>query len=758
MAVTISPGMVVAPGDWDALFTQHGGIRPQADPANVSPRPNDPNYLPRDKQQPTYRYFLADGTTVDARTSPDGSGWEIVEYKPSSKYTQQARAEEKADAAPSPSQRRTEREEAEIAANAALPGPNPNGATEAERRGQDPRSETNAERQARADQTIAAQRAEAERVRKEQAEAARQSQQDQRQAAQDARTTARQDAQDARPQAVSTSPTEPYIVTMEDGKLVTRPNPNYKGPERPKPDVRQTTGGDGQVYTTVTSLDAEGRPTVQTFGPKGPVDAIPQKPESPYSDVKEDPNTPGKWWGLRKDGKGWEVLPGEGPGSPGTPRPGAQGPISMPHMVLGQLSSGLETYREQLLREVEAGVVTPATAKQRWSEVADISTMALQEANAVNSEEQSRRSADVSLRTNAMSNATSGFNSALSFIQHINDRLPVGSSAGAKAFVAILGMQRLHAGEMGAFRNEFSDPSVPRTRGGQGAAGAAGPAPSSETRPAMQPSVAPIEGRSPVATPNGGASTGNYVNPALLAPAPTPPNVIGAGAVPSSITPTPPVPAIPASPTAPAGGGLFDPGTAGPPPGAAATPGASGDPRLQTLPERAGDPMPSFQTLPERVGDPVPSFQTLSERGPLSSAPPPPLTSPMQAPGAGPLLRVRDPYGNEMQVTQRQLDNRPGGSKDLTVLGPVSAPISMAPPEQNFAALEPYMQPPSAPPIAAPEQPPSLVGADMAASPALLAAQIRSTPPWRLSPEQIQFAEQNGLMEDAMRVPGRMVA
>src|SRR5688572_12143479 len=107
MAVTVAPGMIVTSDIWDALFTQHGGMPNSQQSINVSPKPVDEGYMPRDKQQPTYRYTLADGSTVDARTSPDGSGWEIVAYKPSPKFTQTQKQEEtKTEAEAKPPQER----------------------------------------------------------------------------------------------------------------------------------------------------------------------------------------------------------------------------------------------------------------------------------------------------------------------------------------------------------------------------------------------------------------------------------------------------------------------------------------------------------------------------------------------------------------------------------------------------------------------------------------------------------------------------
>ena len=95
MAISLAPGQIVGQGDWDALFTQHGGmlqnqqsiLRPptqQEIQAAATVGDDDPGF----QQRPIYRYNLADGTYVEARTSRDGAGWEVVAYQPSQKFQQ----------------------------------------------------------------------------------------------------------------------------------------------------------------------------------------------------------------------------------------------------------------------------------------------------------------------------------------------------------------------------------------------------------------------------------------------------------------------------------------------------------------------------------------------------------------------------------------------------------------------------------------------------------------------------------------------
>jgi hypothetical protein len=116
----------------------------------------------------------------------------------------------------------------------------------------------------------------------------------------------------------------------------------------------------------------------------------------------------------------------------------------------------------------------------------------------------------------------------------------------------------------------------------------------------------------------------------------------------------------------------------------------------------------------------------------------PVLTSPMQAPGPGAPIRVRDPYGNEFEMTQQQIDNRPGGSKDLTIIGPSPAPqaMTMASDNLHFAALEPFrMKQPQIDPLAAPQMDPMQGAGEMPA--ALTRTQVAATAPWLLPQDRL---------------------
>lgn len=180
MALIVNPGQNVAQPDWDALAEQHGGVKGQATlrapteseiKAAGMAQDDDPAY----QQRPIYRYYFNDGTYVEARTSANGADYQVVDYKPSQPFTAAQTRAASATSTESPTAKRTAREEAEIAANAALPPD------------QDPRAETNAERAARADRVI-----------KEQGAAARQEKLDADAKAEKERQAKRQEEADAR--------------------------------------------------------------------------------------------------------------------------------------------------------------------------------------------------------------------------------------------------------------------------------------------------------------------------------------------------------------------------------------------------------------------------------------------------------------------------------------------------------------------------------------------------------------------------------
>jgi hypothetical protein len=98
----VTPGQTVAPPDWDALSQQHGGIKssvmiPLTDPRVANMIAADPTLDLT--QHPIYRYYMADGTYVEAFGQENGQDVQIVDYKPSQQFTQQQATEQRQTAA-----------------------------------------------------------------------------------------------------------------------------------------------------------------------------------------------------------------------------------------------------------------------------------------------------------------------------------------------------------------------------------------------------------------------------------------------------------------------------------------------------------------------------------------------------------------------------------------------------------------------------------------------------------------------------------
>jgi hypothetical protein len=95
----VTPGQIVAPPDWETLYQQHGGIKsstmiPLQDTRIQALIQADPSLLATLQQHPIYRYYMGDGSFVEAYGQENGQDVQIVDYKPSAKFQQeQARAE-----------------------------------------------------------------------------------------------------------------------------------------------------------------------------------------------------------------------------------------------------------------------------------------------------------------------------------------------------------------------------------------------------------------------------------------------------------------------------------------------------------------------------------------------------------------------------------------------------------------------------------------------------------------------------------------
>lgn len=489
-----------------------------------------------------------------------------------------------------------------------------------------------------------------------------------------------------KPATVPTSTTEPYIVErMPDGSLRTSKNPNYQGPKPERGTTVTVKGGDGKTY--LVPIDAQGNP------------------------------------GKAVD----SGVPGEGTGP--------QGP-ALPTLVLGQVQGGLRAYKDQLNREVAAGRMTPAVADKRWAEAKELGGFAIQEAQTFQRDEESRRNADTNLRTNAMSNATSGFNSALSFIQDLNSKLPEGSTAGGKAFEALLGLQELQARRMGAFDNPYSDAATPRPLGSPA------PAPSSPVPPPLP------------AAQNAGAGTGEppargNVPPA--APGAPPPAPVTAASVARPPVAAPAAPAAPVqgAPTAGEPGGpplangpVWEPPSA--PPAAPPAPiinEVTGQPAAGTDYGRPGDPGYGSAPPVEAAPPPVPE----------SAAPAEPMVTVRNVLSGETVTIPRSRWDNDMNFLQRATWKEVPAEAPTPAAAP-SEPVTMTPPGEDFAALAQFNQPtPSVyPQLGAPD-------AGSQQDPvALRRAEIASTVPWKLDEQAYRWAVENGAEDDFWSVPKRV--
>lgn len=257
--------------------------------------------------------------------------------------------------------------------------------------------------------------------------------QDQQAAAATQRTQAQQDADRAKAG-------QPTVKRTTDEK-----HPGYVLVETITPATATTPGGAESHYE---KADAPGTP----------VQAPPGAPTVRSEDVVSGgvhytrviKTTPGGDTSITNygpDGKPIGVIPGEGSGNQGPP---------LPDIVLGQSQTALRAYKDRLNSDVQTGVTTPAVADKRWKEAIEIANFAITEAQTQQRDEESRRNADVNLRTNAMTNAVSGFDAILSEVGKMNAQLPEGSKAGGDAFVALLGLQQMQAKRMGAYAMPFS--------------------------------------------------------------------------------------------------------------------------------------------------------------------------------------------------------------------------------------------------------------------------------------------------------------
>ena len=511
-----------------------------------------------------------------------------------------------------------------------------------------------------------------------------------------------------------------------------------KEPDKPTTKQETVKGSDGKDYVRVTSTKPDGTTTIKVFGPDG----------------KEVPGG----------------VPGEGPSTPRVAGP------KLPQIVLGASQEAARTYKEQLQQGVAAGSWSQAWADARWKEFMEVANLAVSEAATRQRNEESTRNAEINLAEQKQNAMTTGTNNALTFVNSINGLLPKGSNLGGQAFAALLGLQMLQANLSGINSidprakppapltpAEIADPNrlearraeimanpvfkpappatlpvTPNQREGRGqpAQAASPPAPVTPAPPISQ------QARDNYPQTERGSDT---LAPGLTPPAPveTPQEGIGPSepvVVPPSGSPAPwtVAPAVPAAgyPEQPIMGPNADQTNTGPV-RVVPSPTITGS-REAGYPDAPimGPNADQTNTGPVRV---VPSSTVQASRD--AGYPDQPMMGPnADQTNTGPIRVV---------PSQTVIDSR---GVPVPVYPDTSDPmhVSKIMPQQEWAALSAF-----APPV--PVQPPPQAQPMLGGEPvAVKRARIASTPPWRLTPEDIQWSEDNGYSNEAWTVPGRV--
>lgn len=573
-------------------------------------------------------------------------------------------------------------------------------------------------------------------------------------------------------ESVTAPPNQPNIVTRKpDGSVVTTPNPNYQ-PPAPAPRTPEQQTADAAAAQTATAENNEkqwnsdhgygwvthaqreqsvrqeqaqaradqnvARQTAATEAANQlardrlqfdkdkanlPTVKVEDKPVNGRTYTRVTSVTPQGTPTIKNygpDGKEVAAIPGEGEASVGGPR--------MPTFVRDGSVQALTAYHTALWNDPS---LTPDQREKRFQE-------AVQAANIVNAqwtadeqrrateqrERESVRAADYNTSVSKMTFMQNGMSSALDFVSKINGSLPEGSDLGGRAFAALLGLNMLQLQQSGI--NNLPSLNAPKTPPPTVTAAdltnpsrlaSVNQSVAEHTAAAAAPAPTPV---SPAAPPQQNAGGGTGEPPARGA-LPSQPSVPTAVAPPMT-TPGAPPPPVTAEQAAgyygqgvsPSTGEPFqmETGTTPPTEVAAATPAVSAP-----LP----GPTPG---LPE-PGVPVPPAQVA----------PWPATASPAAPGAPP------DYGQPgMRVLpQPSAPSQYGEGQDMPKLS-----------FGEYPALAGFTPPPPPRVMMQPQGPPSSTDVP----PAMRRAQIASVPPWRLTPEQVQEAEQNGWLDDAMRIPG----
>lgn len=428
-----------------------------------------------------------------------------------------------------------------------------------------------------------------------------------------------------------------------------------------------------------------------------------------YTQVQQDPDSK-KWYGLTAAGQ-WEGIEG-GPGAgPTTASPGP----AMPTIVAGQSEQALTTYHEALANDPS---LTPQQRKDRFAEMVQVANASVNDANAQERATESSRNAQVTLASNRLTFMQNGLDSALKFVMDMNDKLPQGSDAGAKAFAAIMGINMLQLGMSGINDINTGQQIVPPVlpAGTPPAPTIANPA-----NPADVNAARDAIANHPAAT--GTPSPQSVTAPAVAAPRPAP-----APASPPASQGGPPPPLGQGQDLSSPTGGVAPP-----------TPGEPGGPPLQ-----AG-PVPQVSDPNAVVTTPTPGVQvydpTTNPGAPEPGMTPAPVPPNYGQPGMSVLPDPNAPS------TSTYAPPPPMGSNDLTMA-----------PSPDLGILAQYQTPPSASPAFAP--PPSLdFGPDPSNSPPILHSLARTLPPWMIDEPMYRKMKAAGVPDNVIAsVPGQQGA
>lgn len=524
---------------------------------------------------------------------------------------------------------------------------------------------------------------------------------------------------------VPTSTTEPYIATrLPDGSIKWEPNQNYKPPEAQKGTTQFIKDGNGKTYAVPidasgkagtpvdTGLSAESKPGTHVVvdGPTGKqivqIDAngtarivysVAAGDKAEPTDIVINGAHHTKVTTTKPNGSVSVSFIGPD-GKPEDKLP-SEGEASVsnkpfPEFIAGHVEEALRTGHETVYSDPN---LTPAQKEKRFQEMVQVANVVTNEANVQFTNEQnereSQRNAAYNTAHTKLTYMQTGLGQALDFVGKINGNLPKGSDLGGKAFAAIIGIQMLQLSLSGIDKI----PTITHRDLSSNAALTA-----HNQTIATQAAAA-----SQATSQNAGAGVGEPPARANVPAQPGGQSVSGgtptsAGARPA-VTSTTVDPRSIGAPEPPTGQASSDPNL-----------GQSGDPGYN----QGGVYMPPSTNLA-----PYQDSQT--------------------EPAVQPASTVADPTVNDPNYQQPQYIPPTYETKPADIPpGEVSQSVS------DWPALAGLGSPRS------PSSNQQNQQGDMA-SDAARAAYIKASPPWRLSDDDLTWAKQNGLIDDALSIPGR---